>query len=52
VLLPLQLTVIQGDIVQMDVDAIVDAIVHPTSSSLSFGGQIGQSVQTLSIYSL
>jgi len=48
VLLPLQLTVIQGDIVQMD----VDAIVHPTSSSLSFGGQIGQSVQTLFIYSL
>jgi len=34
----LQLTVIQGDIVQMD----VDAIVHPTNSSLSFGGEIGQ----------
>jgi len=36
----LQLTVIQHDIVQMP----VDAIVHPTSSSLSFGGQIGQCV--------
>ena len=29
---------IQGNIVQMD----VDAVVHPTNSSLSFGGEIGQ----------
>jgi histone H2A len=33
-----KLTVIQGDIVQM---SGVDAIVHPSSSSLSFGGEIG-----------
>ena len=33
----LQLTVIQGDIVQMD----ADAIIHPTSSSFSFGGIVG-----------
>jgi len=37
-LLLLQLTVIQGDITQID----ADAIVHPTNSALSFGGQIGQ----------
>jgi len=39
-LLFLQLTVVQGDLVQM----AVDAVVHPTNSSLSFGGQIGQCV--------
>jgi len=43
VLFLLQLTVIQGDLVQMD----VDAVVHPTNSSLSFGGQIGQCVSML-----
>jgi len=32
--------------VQMD----VDAIVHPTNSSLSFGGEIGQFLQTFLLY--
>jgi len=45
VLLLPQLTVIQGDIVRMD----SDAIVHPTNWSLSFGGEIGQYVKSFVI---
>jgi histone H2A len=34
------LTVVQGDVVQME----ADAIVHPTGSSLAFGGEVGRAL--------
>jgi histone H2A len=37
----LQLTVIQGDIVQV----AADAIIHPTNASLYMGGEVGQAIE-------
>jgi len=39
----LQLTVVQGDIVQIN----ADAVVHPTGGSCSFGGEVGKTIQQI-----